>query len=79
MIKLDKHSNLDYSVINISAFLIKRLGYKGATAYDELHKDVLKEIGERASTNYPYALNFLFLLDKVVYNKESDTFELNEA
>ncbi|MBU3011990.1 hypothetical protein KO506_11290 [Polaribacter vadi] len=76
MIKLDKHSNLDYSVINISAFLIKKLTYKGATKYDALLDDVLNEIGERASTNYPYALNFLFLLNKVIYNEKTDTFEL---
>ncbi len=79
MIRLDKHTNLDYSVINISAFLINRLGYKGATKYDELLNDVLNEVGERASTNYPYALNFLFLLGKIKYEEQTDTFELNEA
>jgi len=79
MIRLDKHSNLDYSVINISSFLLKNLAYKGETKYDELLNDVLTEIGERARLNYPYALNFLFLLGKIRYNELYDTFELDEA
>ena len=78
MIRLDKHTNLDYSVINISAWILRKLTIKGTISYDKLLEDAIDGLGERAETNYPYALNFLFMLDKIVYNKIDDTFTLNE-
>lgn len=79
MIQPDKHTNLDFSIVNISAFIISKLRYKRATKYDELMNDVTVEIGDRASINYPYALNFLYLLGKLEYDEQTDTFILNEA
>lgn len=79
MIKLDKHSNLDYSVVNISFILIRKLLIRGAIGYDDLLSIVVEELGERAETNYPYAINFLYMLDKIKYDSELDTFTLNEA
>jgi hypothetical protein len=78
MIKLDKHSNLDFSVINISALVIKNLSISPNTRYDDLLRYVISELGERADTNFPYALNFLYLLNKITYNQQTDTFILNE-
>jgi len=79
MIKPDKHTNLDFSLINVSAFLLEELRISPTISYNELSKSVIDNIGEKAKEVYPYALNFLFLLDKLNYSIESDSFQLNEA
>lgn len=78
MIKLDKHSNLDFSVINISALVIKNLSISPNAKYNDLLNYIISVLGERADTNFPYALNFLFLLNRITYNQQTDTFILNE-
>lgn len=77
MIRPDRHTNPDYSVINISAFILKQLNAFYAVSYDSLLKKVIDHLGEESRENYPYALNFLFLLGKLNYQQESDSFTLN--
>jgi len=36
-------------------------------------------LGDKAKENYPYALNFLFLLNKIKYQELTDTFSFNEV
>jgi len=79
MIKPDKHTNLDFSLVNVSAFLLEELRISPTISYNELSESVIHNIGEKAKEIYPYALNFLFLLDKLNYSIESDSFQLNEA
>lgn len=79
MIKLDRHSNIDISVINISAFILKQLSSYYDVKYDELLKKIVQNIGENARENFPYALNFLYLLGKVKYIEEKDSFRYNET
>ena len=67
MIKPDRHTNPDTSIINIGAFILKQLNSFYDISYDELMKKVIDNIGEKANENYPYALNFLYLLGKVKY------------
>jgi hypothetical protein len=78
MIKPNRHTNPDYSVINISAFIIKVLKAQYSIEYEKLLGKVINELGDKAKENYPYALNFLFLLDKIKYQEQSDTFIFNE-
>lgn len=78
MIKPNRHTNPDYSVINISAHIIKLLKAHYSIEYDKLQVKVIKELGEKANENYPYALNFLFILDKIKYQEVTDTFIFNE-
>lgn len=79
MIKPDKHTNLDFSLVNVSAFLLEELRMSPTISYNELNKSVIDSIGEKAKEIYPYALNFLFLLGKLNYLIESDSFQLNET
>ncbi len=79
MIKPDRHTNPDYSVINISAYIIKLLKAQYSIEYDKLLAKVMNELGEKAKENYPYALNFLFILDKIKYQELTDTFTFNEV
>jgi len=76
MIKPDRHTNPDYSVINISAFVLTQLNTQYSIGYDDLMKKVKNSLGEHAAENYPYALNLLFILGKLIYNHESDAFKL---
>jgi hypothetical protein len=76
MIRPDKYTNPDYSVINISAVILKQLKSKYLIGHDELLEKILndKKIGSKAKENYPYALDFLYLLGKIDYQEETDKF-----
>jgi hypothetical protein len=75
MIRPDRHMNPDFSVINISAFILKQLNPFYDIGYDDLMKKVIDNIGEEAKENYPYALNFLYLLGKIIYLEQTDSFK----
>jgi len=65
--------------MNISSFILSELNAHYDIGYDELLKRVQDRIGEGARENYPYALNFLFLLGKLKYRQNTDSFIYNEA
>lgn len=80
MITAHKYLNLDLSVINVSALIIQELKNNSLLQYDELLKSIVGALGLNAKDVFPYALNFLFLLDKIIYHKGSlDAFQLNET
>lgn len=76
MIRPDRHTNPTHSVLNISAFILKQLNYFYSISYDALLEKVLNKLGDNAKENYPYSLNFLFLLGKVNYDMDTDSFTL---
>lgn len=77
MIKPDRHTNPETSVINIGAYILNQLNSYYDISYDDLMKQVIENIGEGARENYPYALNFLYLLGKLQYLQKSDSFKYN--
>ncbi|WP_461639855.1 ABC-three component system middle component 8 [Labilibaculum euxinus] len=77
MIKPDRHINPDLSVINIGAFILKQLNAFYDINYDELLKKVVDNLGIDAKENFPYALNFLYLLGKLEYLETTDSFKYN--
>lgn len=80
MITPDKYLNLKFSLINVSAFVIRALKKINVLAYAELEIEVERLLGEEARKILPYALNFLYLLNKIEYNKKIDSLSLkNEA
>lgn len=78
MITAHKYLNLDISVINISSVIIAKLKEKSLIKYDDLQNYLITSVGDKSKDIFPYALNFLFLLGKLSYIKENDTFQLNE-
>lgn len=78
MITAHKYLNLDISVINVSALIIDKLKKNNLLKYDELLGFVTDALGKGVKEVFPYALNFLFLLNKVHYLPELDTLQLNE-
>lgn len=75
MIQPDRYTNPDFSVINISSIILEKLIKENRISYDRLLKEVIYKVGDEAKENYPYALNFLFLLGKINYNSQNDNFE----
>lgn len=79
MIRPDRHTHLDYSVINLSSFILKELNAFYSIGYDALLHKVTDMLGHQARENYPYALNFLFLLGKLTYDQTTDSFRYHET
>lgn len=75
MIQPDRYTNPDFSVINISSVILEKLIKENRISYDRLLNEVICKVGDEAKENYPYALNFLFLLGKINYNSQNDNFE----
>jgi len=78
MLKPDKHMNLDISVINISSYILSRFKRRDKINYDELLKQIKMNLDENSEEVFPYALNFLFLLNKIKYESKTDSFIINE-
>lgn len=77
MITPHKLLDLDYSLLNVAGMIIRALKSAHALAYDELFSIVTRngEL-ERAKYVFPLALGFLYLVEKIEYNKDDDLIEL---
>lgn len=78
MIKPDRHTKPKYSIINISTVILSELNIFYAIGYDNLLDRIVSILGDEAKVNFPYALNFLFLLGKLNYEQTTDSFKANE-
>ncbi len=78
MITPDKYFDLKNSVINVSASIIKALQKINVLTYDELEMEIHKTLGEDSRNIFPYALNFLFLLNKIEYNNSIYSFTIKK-
>lgn len=78
MITPDKYFDLKNSVINVSALIIRTLQKINVLTYDELEMEIHKTLGEDSINIFPYALNFLFLLNKIEYNNSIYSFTIKK-
>jgi len=78
MITPDKYFDLKYSVVNVSASIIKALQKINVLTYDELEIEVCRSLGQDSRNIFPYALNFLFLLNKIEYNNPIYSFTIKK-
>ena len=78
MIKPDRHTNPKYSILNISTVILSELNVFYSIQYDNLLNKITDTLGDEAKMNFPYALNFLFLLSKLNYEQTTDSFRANE-
>lgn len=71
-----KHTNLQYSVLNISANILKLLKENIVIEYVEL-LDVLKQkIGDEVNEVFLLSLSFLYMQKKIEYIKDLDAIRL---
>ena len=78
MITPDKYFDLKNSVINVSASIIRALQKINVLTYDELEMEINKTLGEDSKHIFLYALNFLFLLNKIEYNNSIYSFTIKK-
>jgi len=77
MLKPDKHTEIKYSVVYLSALMMKEIQQNGVIKYDELKNILIQKIGNKVSENFEQALSFLYLLDKISYLQELDSIKEN--
>lgn len=80
MLSPTKHSNLKYSIINVSASIITTLKENGIIEYNDLLSSLKHKIGVEVSEVFLLSLNFLYILKRIEYIDELDSIRLlNEA
>lgn len=77
MLKPDKHTEIKYSVVYLSALIMKEIQQNGVIKYDELKNSLIQKIGNKVNENFEQALSFLYLLGKANYLQELDSFKQN--
>ncbi|WP_036878929.1 hypothetical protein [Xylanibacter oryzae] len=76
MLKPDKYMNLDMSVINVGGLIIKSLLSCPVQKYVEVENYVLTALGNAVKPVIIYALDFLYMLGKILYITNSDIIKL---
>lgn len=77
MLKPDKHTEIKYSVVYLSAVMMKEIQQNGIIKYDELKNTLIQKIGNKVTENFEQSLSFLYLLGKVNYLQELDSIKQN--
>lgn len=76
ILRPSKHTNLRYSIVNISASILKILQENEIMKYHDL-LDMLKlNIGADVNEVFTLSLTFLYIMNKIEYIKELDTIRL---
>ncbi len=76
MITPNKHTEIRMSVPYVAGLTLKEVSKSGIIKYDDLKRFVTNKIGQNLGDSFEYAVSFLFLLNKIVYNQSSDSFTL---
>lgn len=76
MIKPEKYLNLNLSVLEISALIIKYLKKNNYLYYNEMIDRITKAKGENAKEVILPSLNLLFALGKIEYIEKIDSLRL---
>lgn len=74
MIAPDKHTDIKTSVPYIAGLVLKEISANGIIKYDDLKKSVTKRVGQSLGDTFEYAVSFLFLMNRIVYNQSLDSF-----
>ncbi|HIF9391769.1 TPA: ABC-three component system middle component 8 [Photobacterium damselae] len=74
LLKPNKNSHPDLTILAISSFLLKRIKSKKVEPYSNLY-DALKKKNEKAISLLDLSLEFLFILGLVEYHEKNDLIE----
>lgn len=75
MLKPNKYTNVDSSVLFVSYELLKIFKSRKVIAYSDLLNQVLSVRGENTRKLFLPALSFLYLLGRIEYHKKEDVIE----
>jgi hypothetical protein len=73
MINIDKHTNIDVTVISITSKILEILKPGQSILFENAKDEVIKSLGSDADFNYLYALDLLYLLGIIEYNLTTNT------
>lgn len=73
MLRPDKHTDIKYSIVFISAVMMKEILDSGIIKYDDLKSSLVDKIGKEITENYEYTLSYLFMLGKIEYVDKLDS------
>ena len=73
MLTPNKHTNIKYSVLYISGIIMREMQRGGIIKYDDLKNSIINQIGKEIGDLFEDSLSFLYLINKVCYNQQSDT------
>ncbi|MDR0604328.1 MAG: hypothetical protein LBG80_08520 [Bacteroidales bacterium] len=68
-----KHTDIKYSVLYISGIIMREMKRSGIIKYDDLKNIVINQVGKELGDTFEYSLSFLYLLNEISYNQQSDT------
>jgi hypothetical protein len=73
MLMPNKHTDIKYSVLYISGIIMREMKRSEIIKYNDLKNVVINQVGKELGDTFEYSLSFLYLLDKINYNQQSDT------
>lgn len=76
MLKPDKHTNPELSVINIAGLIIEQIKNNEIISYDDLLISLVNQTSENVKDVFLYSVFFLYLLDKIEYIPDLDALRL---
>lgn len=76
MITPNKHTQIKMSIPYLAGIALKEITHSGIIKYDDLRSSVTSKVGQSVGDSFEYAISFLFLLNKIMYNQSSDSFTL---
>jgi len=74
MIRPNKHSHPDKTLMSAATVLLKRIRRRRTESFDDLRKALTNHEADAESLFLP-AVNLLFMLGLIEYRKKNDTFE----
>lgn len=74
MIRPAKHLNLNTCVLRVASRLLARLQRERICRFNEL-RDSVSDLGEDADVVFLPTIHFLYLLGRVEYHPQTDSFE----
>lgn len=77
MLRPDKYTNLDFSVLNVGGMILKSLSTCSIQKYEDLENYVVSALGESARQVFVSALTFLYAVSRIEYLPASDSISLS--
>lgn len=74
MITPNKHTEIKYSVLYVAGLILKEIMKSGVVPYCELKESIVQLLGKEVSVVFPKSLSFLYLMNKIDYKEDIDSF-----
>lgn len=76
IIKPTKYTNIDQSLLGLSAEILKLLQEEPSQKYNQILWAVVRKKGKNAKENFLLSLSFLYLVGKIKYFDKEDVIQL---